>query len=236
MRLYLDSADRVALAPLLDTGMFGGVTTNPLILRRAGLGRADVPPLVEWLLARGCGEVFVQTTAGNADDIVREGLGLRTLSDRLTDVVGPADGQDPRDTVGLTATRRLAAEGVPVLLTAVYHARQALLADAAGAAWIAPYLGRMDAAGRNGREQILRMRDLLRGTRTRILVASIKDTDQITDLAALGVDAFTFGPGIAQELLHDPLTDEAVVDFTRASQADAHDDHQQRSSSVTQPN
>jgi len=229
MRLYLDSADRVALVPLLDTGIFGGVTTNPLILRRAGLGRADVPPLVEWLLARGCGEVFVQTTAGNADDIVREGLGLRTLSDRLTVKI-------PADTVGLTATRRLAAEGVPVLLTAVYHARQALLADAAGAAWIAPYLGRMDAAGRNGREQILRMRDLLRGTRTRILVASIKDTDQITDLAALGVDAFTFGPGIAQELLHDPLTDEAVVDFTRASQADAHDDHQQRSSSVTQPN
>jgi TalC/MipB family fructose-6-phosphate aldolase len=210
VRLYLDSADRTALAPLLETGLFGGVTTNPLILQRAGVRLGEVPALVEWLLARCPGEVFVQTTADGVDEITREGRELRTLSERLVVKI-------PASTEGLTAARRLAAEGVPVLLTAVYHARQALLADAAGAAWIAPYLGRMDAAGRNGREQVLRMQALLRGTRTRVLVASIKDAEQVTDLAALGVDAFTFGTGVAEQLLRDPLTEAAVAEFAQAA-------------------
>jgi TalC/MipB family fructose-6-phosphate aldolase len=210
VRLYLDSADRTALAPLLKTGLFGGVTTNPLILQRAGVRLGEVPALVEWLLARCPGEVFVQTTADGVDEITREGRELRTLSERLVVKI-------PASTEGLTAARRLAAEGVPVLLTAVYHARQALLADAAGAAWIAPYLGRMDAAGRNGREQVLRMQALLRGTRTRVLVASIKDAEQVTDLAALGVDAFTFGTGVAEQLLRDPLTEAAVAEFAQAA-------------------
>jgi TalC/MipB family fructose-6-phosphate aldolase len=210
VRLYLDSADRTALAPLLETGLFGGVTTNPLILQRAGVRLAEVPALVEWLLARCSGEVFVQTSADGVDEIVREGRELRTWSERLVVKI-------PASTEGLTATRRLADEGVPVLVTAVYHARQALLADAAGAAWIAPYLGRMDAAGRNGREQVLRMQALLRGTGTRVLVASIKDAEQVTDLAALGVDAFTFGTGVAEQLLREPLTDAAVAEFGRAT-------------------
>lgn len=212
MRLYLDSADRAALAPLLETGLFAGVTTNPLVLQRAGVRLADVPALVEWLLARCSREVFVQTTAGGVDEIVREGRGLRALSDRLVVKI-------PASTDGLTAARRLADDGVPVLITAVFHARQALLADAAGAAWIAPYLGRMDAAGMHGREQILRMRALLRGTGTRILVASIKDAEQVTDLAVLGVDTFTIGPAVATQLLREPLTEAAVAEFARAAVA-----------------
>lgn len=208
MRLYLDSADRTALTPLLETGLFGGVTTNPLILHRAGVPLADVPALVEWILERCSGEVFVQTTADGVDEMVHEGRGLRRLSERLVVKI-------PAATAGLTAARRLADEGVPVLVTAVHHARQALLADAAGAAWIAPYLGRMDAAGRNGREHILRMQALLRGTGTRVLVASIKDVEQVTDLAADGVDAFTIGPDVATKLLEEPLTEAAVAEFAR---------------------
>jgi transaldolase len=210
VRLYLDSADRTALTPLLGTGLFGGVTTNPLILQRAGVRLADVPALVEWILGRCSGEVFVQTTLDGVDEIVHEGRDLRRLSERLVVKI-------PASTAGLTAARRLADEGAPVLLTAVYHARQALLADAAGAAWIAPYLGRMDAAGRNGREQILQMQTLLRGTGTRVLVASIKDAEQVTDLAARGVDAFTVGPEVAEQLLEEPLTEAAVAEFARAT-------------------
>lgn len=212
MRLYLDSADRAALAPLLDTGVFGGVTTNPLILERAGVRLAEVPGLVGWLLDRCPGEVFVQTTADDVDGIVREGRDLRAVSDRVVVKV-------PASRSGLTAAGRLAAEGVPVLVTAVHHARQALLADAVGAAWIAPYLGRMDAAGRNGREEVLRMQALLRGTGTRVLVASVRDAAQVVDLAALGVDAFTVGPEVAEQLLGEPLTDAAVIEFTRAAAA-----------------
>ncbi|GAA4701781.1 fructose-6-phosphate aldolase [Pseudonocardia yuanmonensis] len=210
MRLYLDSADRDALGPLLETGLFGGVTTNPLILHRAGIRQHEGPALVDWLVDQGCGHVFVQTTADDAAGTVQEGLELRGLSDRVVVKI-------PATVAGLTAARRLADDGVPVLVTAIYHARQALLANAAGARWIAPYLGRMGAARRNGREQVLTMQTLLRGTATRVLVAGIKDVQQVVDLAALDVDAFTLGTDLAEQLLQESLTEDAVAEFSCAT-------------------
>lgn len=209
MRLYLDCADRADLGPLLDTGLFAGVTTNPLILQRGGVRLAEVPQLVRWLLDRGSAEVFVQTTAADTTAIVAEGRDLRRLSDRLV-VKIPAT----RD--GLGAARRLSDEGVPVLITAVYHPKQALTAAAAGARWIAPYVGRMTEQGRDGQEQVAQMHRLLAGTGTAVLAASIRSTDDVRRLALAGVDAVTVGAAVARELFDEPLTDAAVADFDRA--------------------
>ncbi|MFY1637835.1 transaldolase family protein [Solwaraspora sp. WMMB335] len=208
--LYLDSADRAALAPLLATGLFAGVTTNPLLLQRAGLGQADLPALHDWAIAAGAGTVFAQTLAEDPDGIVVEGLRLRELSDRVVVKV-------PATRAGLTATRRLADRQVPVLVTAVYHAAQAVLAGAAGARFIAPYLGRMSAAGRDGPAQIRTMHQILAGSGTQTLVASIKSVDDLVRLAAAGVPSFTVGPALADELLHDELTDGAVRKFLAAA-------------------
>lgn len=210
MELYLDGADTAALDPLLATGLFRGVTTNPLILQRAGVRLADVPGLVEWLLARTTGDVFVQTTEHAPDDVVREGHALRALSDRLV-VKVPAT----RD--GLTATRRLVDAGVPTLVTAVYDARQAVLAAAAGARWIAPYLGRMTEAGRYGHAEVARMVQVLSGTGTRTLVASVRTVQDVVTLAAAGADAVTLGTDVARALFDEPLTDAAVAQFDAAA-------------------
>ncbi|MFP3713844.1 transaldolase family protein [Puerhibacterium sp. TATVAM-FAB25] len=212
MDLYLDSADIAALGPLLATGLFRGVTTNPLILQRANVRLDEVPTLVEWLLERTDGDVFVQTTAQDADDIKREGSRLRAMSDRLV-VKVPAT----RD--GLTATRRLVDAGVPTLVTAVYGPRQAVLAAAAGAQWIAPYLGRMTEAGRDGHEQVARMVQVLRGSGTRTLVASIRSPEDVVGLAAAGADAVTLGADVAQALFDEPLTEAAVAQFDAAAAA-----------------
>jgi transaldolase len=209
MELYLDSADTTALAPLLATGLFRGVTTNPLILQRAGVRLDAVPTLVEWLLERTDGDVFVQTTAQGADDIEREGSTLRGLSERLVVKV-------PATREGLTATRRLADAGVPTLVTAVYGARQAVLAAAAGARWIAPYLGRMTEAGRDGHGQVARMVQVLQGSGTKVLVASIRSPEDVVTLAASGADAVTLGASVAQELFEEPLTEVAVAQFDDA--------------------
>jgi transaldolase len=209
MELYLDSADTTTLEPLLATGLFRGVTTNPLILQRAGVRLDGIPALVKWLLEQTDGDVFVQVTAQDADDIEREGRTLRAMSDRLV-VKVPAT----RD--GLTATRRLANAGVPTLVTAVYDARQAVLAAAAGAQWIAPYLGRMTEAGRDGHDQVARMVQVLRGSGTKTLVASIRSPEDVVTLAAAGADAVTLGTNVAQALFDEPLTDAAVTQFDDA--------------------
>ncbi|MGA8209452.1 MAG: transaldolase family protein, partial [Nocardioidaceae bacterium] len=119
---------------------------------------------------------------------------------------------------GTAACARLSAEGTPTLLTAVYDPAQAVVAAAAGATYIAPYLRRLSAAGRDGLADVATMHRLLAatGSRTRVLVASIPDTSSVVELATQGVDCFTLAPAVAEELFSDRLTAEAVDTFEAA--------------------
>lgn len=210
MKLYLDTADVEEARPLLATGLFSGVTTNPLILRRAGLGQSDVPALVERLTAAGASRVFVQTTTQTVADAVAEGREIVALG---THVVAKV----PATRSGFTATRQLADAGVPVLVTAVYHARQALLAHAAGAWGIAPYVGRMTDANRDGMAQVRAMRQILDGSGVRILAASIRSADVVSELAAVGVHSVTMSTAVAEDVFTDELTARAVKEFDAAT-------------------
>lgn len=213
MTLYLDSADRTALRPLLETGLFDGITTNPLLLQRAGLAQRDLPNLHHWAVEAGARTVFLQAVGADIAAIVEDGRRLRALSDHVVVKV-------PATRAGLTATRDLADEGIPLLVTAVYHASQALLAAAAGADFIAPYLGRMTDAGRNGLAQIIAMQQILAAGKTEILVASIRTVDDIVTLAAAGVPAFTLGLPLAEVLLSDELTIVASREFEDISRSE----------------
>ncbi len=216
VQLFLDTADRVAAEPLLATGLFAGLTTNPTILQRAGRTVADIDEIHRWALAAGAREIFFQAWGGDTETLVGRGRELRAMGDRVVVklVASPA---------GSAACARLAADGVPTLLTAVYAPGQAMVAAAAGATYIAPYLGRMDDAGRDGHAEVLAMHELLRatGSSTRVLVASIRDVASMVALARHGVDAFTMSPAIAAQLFADELTDEAVRTFEDAAAATA---------------
>jgi transaldolase len=216
VQLFLDTADRVAAEPLLATGLFAGLTTNPTILQRAGRTVADIGEIHRWALAAGAGEIFFQAWGTDTETLVGRGRELRAMGDRVVVklVASPA---------GSAACARLAADGIPTLLTAVYAPSQAMVAAAAGATYIAPYLGRMDDAGRDGHSEVLAMHELLRATAatTRVLVASIRDVASMVTLARHGVDAFTMSPSIAAQLFADELTDEAVRTFEDAAAAPA---------------
>ncbi|MBU2670239.1 hypothetical protein KOI35_42735 [Actinoplanes bogorensis] len=211
MHLYLDTADRAAAEDLLATGLFAGVTTNPTILQRAVVGVADIPDIYRWATAAGAREVFFQAWGEDTATLVKRGQELRDLGDRV--VVKLVASR-----AGSAACAQLAADGVPTLLTAVYDPAQAVVAAAAGATYIAPYLRRLNAAGRDGIGEIVAMRELLAatGSATRILLASIPDTAAIVTLARRGVDCFTMAPAIAEQFFADELTAEAVQTFEQA--------------------
>jgi TalC/MipB family fructose-6-phosphate aldolase len=207
IKLYLDTADRTAAEPLLATGLFAGLTTNPTILRRAGLTVDAIPEIYKWATAAGAPEVFFQAWG---DDLVGKGHQLRDLGQ---EVVVKVVASLP----GATACAALAVEGIPTLLTAVYAPGQAMIAAAAGATYLAPYLGRMTDSGRDGHGDVLAMQRLLAGTRTKILLASIRDVPSMVALAGEGVECFTFSPAIAHEFFADELTARAVLDFEEAA-------------------
>jgi TalC/MipB family fructose-6-phosphate aldolase len=211
VRLYLDTADRTAAEDLLATGLFAGVTTNPSILHRAGAGVADIPDVHRWATAAGAREVFFQAWGEDTATLIRRGRELRELGDEV--VVKLVASR-----AGSAACATLAAEGVPTLLTAVYDPGQAIVAAAAGATYIAPYLRRLHAAGRDGSGDVLAMHELLTATRspTKVLLASIPDVPAMVGLARHGVDCFTMGPAIAEQFFADELTAEAVTMFEDA--------------------
>ena len=209
MALYIDAADRQLIEELWSSGVFAGVTTNPTILDRAGLGQRDVPDLYKWLTDLGVGTVYVQVVGRTRDEMLRSAEALRAL--------GPLTVKVPATAAGLSAAGALVRDGAQVLLTAVYSPVQALMARDCGVQGVAPYVGRMTDAGRSGVESVIAMQQAIGTEPTRILAASLRSADDIARLAAAGVPDFTLGGALAQSVLDDELTRAAVDEFEAAT-------------------
>jgi len=119
---------------------------------------------------------------------------------------------------GSTACAALAATGAPTLLTAIYDPGQAIVAAAAGATYIAPYLGRLNDAGRDGIAEVIAMHEVLvaTGSNTKVLLASIRSVPDMVSLARHGVECFTMAPTVAEQFFTDPTTAEAARTFEAA--------------------
>lgn len=214
IHLYVDSADLDEARPLLGSGLFTGLTTNPTLLRRGGITNNGIAGLVEQVRAAGAKEVFVQAWGAGAEELETRGRWIRSLGD---DVVVKV----PVTAAGLRATVRLSQEGIPVLATAVYATSQVLPVIAAGARYIAPYLGRMNDAGRDGPGEIAAMQRIIdaSGSDLRVLVASLRTAADVVALAQSGVTNFTLAPALWSGLVADELTTAAVEVFEAAATA-----------------
>jgi len=208
MRLYLDTADRAAAEPLLATGVFAGLTTNPTILDRAGLGAADIADVHRWARAAGAAEVFLQTWGSDMAAMVDRGHRLRELGE---DVVVKV----PASREGAAACARLSADGIPTLLTAIYTPAQVMIAAAVGATYVAPYLGKLDENGRDGIATVTAMQEMLDASNsdTKILLASVREVGSMVTLARRGVQCYTIGVALAEALFDDELTAAAIAVF-----------------------
>jgi transaldolase len=114
---------------------------------------------------------------------------------------------------------KLKSDGCPILMTACYDAKQMFVATGLGADYIAPYFGRMLEAELPAYEMIRQMLAIGSESGTRVLVASLRSTDQMNKLAEIGCDCFTIAPDIAWALLEDERAQAAYCDFETVSQA-----------------
>jgi transaldolase len=212
MKLYIDSADRTVVEALMKTGVFHGVTTNPLILKAGGIRLAELGDFADRVFGLGAKEIFFQSWGRDASAFHQHGLKLADIGSKVVVKV-------PATREGLEAAARLSCEGIRTCVTAVYSPFQALLAAAAGAAFVAPYLGRMNDAGRDGHGMIAQMAEALRHTEsaTEILAASVRRPEDIAKLAQHGVCHITLSPAVAGTLFQEPLTLEAAKAFQEAA-------------------
>lgn len=205
---YIDSADVAVHETWLPTGIFRGVTTNPTLLRDAAVRLADVPTLYARSRELGASEVFVQTWGAGAEELYAHAQRIREMAPEAIIKV-------PATQAGAQAASRLRAAGIPVLMTAVYSARQALVAAALGAEYVAPYFNRMFLAGRDATAEIARMTRAIAqdGSGPLVVAASIKSAQHLVALADLGVRRFTISPEVISELFTDELATDAVDVF-----------------------
>jgi transaldolase len=154
--LYLDSADLAELQTCLPHPVVHGVTTNPTLLQRAGVGRAAVPDLLKRCIDLGARQVQAQVYSSDVDGMLEDARALLAQFDPGQLVV-----KIPATRQGLDAGALLIAQGVPVTWTAVYAPEQAHFAAQLGAAYAAPYLGRLEDAGVNGLALIAQMQSLV---------------------------------------------------------------------------
>ncbi|MFO7629026.1 MAG: transaldolase family protein [Prochlorococcaceae cyanobacterium] len=211
LRLFLDSADPEAWQAWLPTGLFHGVTTNPSLLRRAGqpCDISHLGDLTRQASSLGCRELHLQAWGGDARQYAQCGRQLAALAPELVWV------KLPITAAGSRAAVELIAAGLRVTFTACYQVSQVLAAAALAADYIAPYLGRIAAQGRDAHAELIAMQRCLEGcgSSTRLLVASLRCCDDLSRLAAAGLSTFTISPALASELFSDPATAAAAEQF-----------------------
>jgi transaldolase len=210
--LYLDSAELSELRACLPHPVIHGVTTNPTLLKRAGIGRDALTGLLQAAIELGAKQVQAQVSAPQADAMLEDAERLLRPFDRGQLVV-----KIPATREGLRAGAQLSARGVPVTYTAVYVLEQAHFAAQLGAAYAAPYLGRLEDAGVDGLALIGQMQSVLQGSGTRLLVASVRTREAYLALLRAGVGAITIPPRLFAQL----VDHEATLAAERAFLADA---------------
>ncbi|SED80091.1 transaldolase family protein [Ruania alba] len=208
-RLYVDSADPEAAAPLLASSLVYGVTTNPTILDRAGRTAGEIPTLYETWAAAGAREIYFQAWGGAEDLLEQRARDILALGDLAVVKV-------PATRAGFAVGARLAREGAPVLLTAVTTPAQALAAVSVGIRYLAAYLGRMRDAGFDALTEIARMQAICAGTDTNVLAASLRTPEDAVALAEAGVPYVTAAPEILWGMLDHEATDAAAAAFEAA--------------------
>jgi transaldolase len=207
VKIFLDSADIAEIRWAAEAGLIDGVTTNPTLLSRAAGGR-DPRDLLREICAAVAGPVSAGVIALDTEGMYREGKELARLGENVVVAI-------PMIEDGLAAVRRLSAEGIKVDVTLVFSAMQGLLAAKAGAAYVSPFVGRLDDAGHDGMEVVGQLRAIFEtyDLETEILAAALRHPAHALQAALAGADIATLPAAVLRLLLLHPLTDRGLDRF-----------------------
>lgn len=210
MRMILDTANLKDIEYFNTYYPIEGVTTNPTILSREG---GDVLKLLKDIRAiiGEEKELHVQVTETEYEKMVAEAKAIVAyLGNKKNTFV-----KIPATDVGLRATKTLSDEGYGITVTAVLTATQALLAANAGAAYVAPYVSRLEniLADGVGTVEDIAIMFANNGTKCQILAASFKTAKEVLDVATVGCHTATVGSEVMAKLLAHPTTDTSIAGF-----------------------
>lgn len=215
MKLFVDSAHVPDIERLAPLGIIDGATTNPSLLSKE---QGEPDAILKAICTLVGGPVSAEVVATEADGMVREGQRLAAIDPHI--VVKVPFGRN-----GVRACRALTDQGLRVNITLVFSPAQALLAAKAGAAYVSPFIGRLDDVATDGLELVSQIVDIYERHEfaTEVLVASVRGPLHVVEAATLGADICTCPAKVIDALFEHPLTDiglrKFLADWERARAA-----------------
>jgi transaldolase len=193
MKFFVDTAEIAEIADLAATGLLDGVTTNPSLIAKSGRKFLDV---IAEICALVPGPVSAEVTATDTETMLKEAAVLRKIAANVAIKL-------PLTWDGLKACKALSDDGATVNVTLCFSANQALLAAKAGAAYVSPFVGRLDDQGQDGMELIQEIKDIYDNypdLETEILAAGSKGFFE-----KLRADPKAFERGVIDRFYDDPV-------------------------------
>lgn len=206
MKFFIDTADIAEIRDLAATGLVDGITTNPSLVAKSG---RDFFEVLKEICDVVPGPVSAEVTATSFDEMLREGHTLAKLADNIAVKV-------PLTVDGLKTCKALSDDGIKVNVTLCFSAAQAILAAKAGAAFISPFVGRLDDTGADGLQligEIVEIYNAYPEFATEVLVASVRHVGHVIESAKMGADVATIPPAVLRAMYKHPLTDKGLEAF-----------------------
>jgi len=205
MKLFLDTANLQEIKEAASWGILDGVTTNPTLCARENM---PFETLIKEICQVVSGPVSVECISTRAEDIVAEARKLNSLAPNLAIKI-------PVTLEGLKATKILSSEGIRVNMTLVFSPSQALLAAKAGAAFVSPFIGRLDDISHHGMELVEQIVTIYENYNfeTEIIVASVRHPGHVVEAALIGAHIATVPFSVLEKLVKHPLTDLGIEKF-----------------------
>jgi transaldolase len=206
MKFFLDTANLNDIREAAAFGFADGVTTNPSLIAKEG--NVDFKQHIAAICEIVQGPVSAEVTSQDVEGMIREGLDYSKIAPNV--VI-----KCPLTRDGLKATRRLTDEGIRVNVTLCFSAAQAILAAKAGAAFISPFLGRLDDIGENGLLLLQQIVEIYQNYDwpTEVLAASLRHPVHVIEAARMGADIATMPFKVIDQLFNHPLTDKGQAQF-----------------------
>ncbi|MBE5822777.1 MAG: fructose-6-phosphate aldolase [Butyrivibrio sp.] len=209
MKLFVDTANIEEIRKANDMGVICGVTTNPSLIAKEG---RDVYEVVKEIASIVDGPISgeVKATTTDAEGMIAEGREIAKLHKNMVVKI-------PMTIEGLKACKVLSSEGIKVNMTLIFTANQALLCARAGAAFVSPFLGRLDDISVRGTDLISEVAEIfnIHNIQTEIIAASIRNPMHVTDCALAGADIATVPYKVIEQMTHHPLTDAGIEKFQK---------------------
>jgi transaldolase len=205
MKLFIDSGNIGDIEPLVALGIIDGVTTNPSLLAKEG---GDARQIVKDICQLVQGPVSAEVVSTSTADMVAEGRELAKIDDHVVVKI-------PFTRDGVKAIKTLSGEGIRVNTTLIFSAPQALIAAKVGAAYVSPFVGRLDDISADGMgliRQIVEIFDQFEFG-TEVLVASVRHPMHIVEAARMGADICTCPAKVIEQCFKHPLTDIGLENF-----------------------